>query len=148
MAGAIAIVLISAFFSIWLLSRKRQAAEEAAGMIFPDAMPANGVEIPLLDAYAGIKALAPITFTHNGIGPKLVLYEDRLDYKVFVSRSALFSEIEGLLAYRGRFFNRLLFKFTNSNLFFMAVLPDEKILERILRFFEAKGIYPDEKSRL
>ena len=146
--AALAIIFTATFFSFRILARKRKAVEEAVNMIFPDAMPAGGVEVPLLEAHSGLKALAPVTFTHNGIGPKLTLYDDRIEYKVFITRSAFISEIESLRAYRSRFYNRLLLKFINSNLYFMAVLPDEHILERILRFFEAKGIYPDEKSRL
>ena len=104
--------------------------------------------MPLLEAHSGLKALAPVTFAHTNIGPKLVLYEDRFEYKVYFKRSALYSDIESVRVYRSRFFNRMTVKFVNFNLFVSMTLPDERTLEKILQFLAAKGIYPDAKSRI
>jgi len=147
-AIALTVILTMTIISFRILGRRWKAVEKAVDMILPESMPAEGVEIPLVEAASGLKALAPVTFAHTNIGPKLILYENRFDYKVFFKRSALYSDIESLRVYRSRFFNRLTFKFFNSNLFVSFALPDEHILGRIVQFLSAKGVYPDEKSRL
>jgi hypothetical protein len=145
---AICLILFSLVISFRILVRKRKAVAAAWEKSFPNTMPVEGVDMPVLESYSGLKALAPVTFAQNGIAPKLIFYEDRFEYRVYRKRSALYSEVESLRAYRSRFYNRLQFKFTNSDLFFMVVLTDESILQKIVDFLGVKGIFLDDKSRI
>ena len=146
--AAVTLIFISAFISFGVFGRKRRAVSDAMNMLIPRELPAEGVRTPLIASYSGPKALAPVTFSHNNMFPQMTLFEDQFDYKVILKRSAYYSDVESLRAYKSRFYNRLIFKFFNTNLFFIAVLPNEELLDKILAFLAEKGIFPDEGSRL
>lgn len=141
----ITICMIFIFLIPW---KKQRAALLIIDSVIPNEIPAEGVQVPVLNAFAGFKGLAPITFSQNHINPKFILYENYFEYQVFLIKSAKYSEIESLRCYRGRFINKMLFKFSHSNVFYAIFLTDELVLERILVFLAAKGIFPDEGSRL
>ena len=145
--AAITIILISAFVSLRVFARKRKAVRSARDILLPNALPPEGVEIPLIAAYSGLKALAPVTFSQNNIYPRLILFEDHFDYKVILKKSAYYGDIEGLYSFRSRYYNKLRFHLYNSSLFFTAVLPDERMLEAVLSFLAAKGVHPQPGNR-
>jgi len=143
---AISIIVVSTFLSFYILKRKREAAQTFIESALLENIPTNGVEIPILQAYSGFKAFAPITFNGNNFNPKLVLYSDHFEYQVLFKKCAFYSDIESIRNHKSRFFNTLQIKFNNSAIFYKAVFGNPEVLQKVVDFFAERGIYPDEKS--
>lgn len=140
---AIGVIVISLFFSVRTLRRKYKAVDRAKELIIPNQIPHEGVNVPILEGLAGYKPFGPVTFWQNNFAPRLVLFEDHIEYKVFRKRTARYSEIEKIHAVRSKFFNRLRFSFQHTDVSFTAVFTEKELLERVLDFLEMKGIFAE-----
>ena len=65
-------------------------------MQFPDSIPAEGINIPLKMSFSGIKNLPLLSFTHNSINPKLLIFEDATETRVLRSKRRPIAEIESI----------------------------------------------------
>ena len=138
---AIGVIAIGVFFSVRTLRRKFKAVEGAKELIIPNQMPTEGVNIPILEALAGFKSFGPIIFWHNNIAPRLVLFEDHIEYQALRLKKARYYEIEEVHSIRGKFYNRMRINFKDTNVSFSAVFTDKELLERVLNFLETKGVF-------
>lgn len=137
---AIGIVIFGAAFSVLISSRKIRRVQHAAELVIPDCLPRDGVDVPLLAAYAGWKTLGTLTFAENNIRPELHLFDDRLAYKVFRHRGASYSDIEFVKGISQRFFNRMRFGFRDCSLSFIVDLADELEYQAVEDFLRRKGV--------
>lgn len=88
-----AIIAVVMFF-VWQFYKRKIDRINQMGSI-PQSIPTNGFEVPVLAAFTGLKRLPrQVSFAHNNINPSLTLYEYRLDCKVVLKKSILFSKIE------------------------------------------------------
>ena len=140
LTAAVTLILPGFIISLVIFRRKRQAEAAHIYTIVPDMLPAEGLEVPVLDTLAGLKAFAPVTFAQNRLNPKLVLFDDQMDYKVLRSRSAKYSEIESVHSYASRYYNRLQFNFRHTSMFLMAVFANADTLKSVVDFLASKGI--------
>lgn len=145
---AFIIILVSVLFSIHVYRRKRKAVSTAKELILPNQMPSKGVNVPVLEAFAGLKTFGPITFWHNNLCPALVLYEDHFEYQAFRMKSAQYSDIEMVRSFRSKYYNRMRIGFVNTDISFIVVFTDGEMMDRVLDFLEAKGIIPDIRDKI
>lgn len=138
---AIAIVLVGFLVSMVTLKKNRTAVGKATGKITPGTIPAEGIRIPILRTYFGLKRLAPVTFIENKFSPSLVLFNDHFEYRVLRRRSTGYDRIEAVFSYTSKYYNKLRINFTHSGAFFMVVFANQKALEEVLDFLKKKGIY-------
>lgn len=102
-------------------------------IILPLIMPSEGFSIPIAYAYIGSRNWN----VHNGLNPKLVLFEDKIKYRVIYSKEVKLSEIESLDLSRS--YNSILFKFKNGNKNFVAYTNPENV-KQLARYFASKGV--------
>ena len=141
LAIAAAIIGLGFLISMIILRRNRKAVSEIPSKINPDAIPTEGIRIPVLRTYSGLKRLAPVTFIENKISPRLVLFDDHFDYQVLHKRSVRYDKIEAVHSYTSKYYNKLRFDFTHSGVFFMVVFANKETLSSVLDFLKKKGVY-------
>jgi hypothetical protein len=138
---ATAIVGLGFLISMLILRRNRTAVSEIPFKINPKAIPTEGIRIPVLRTYSGLKRLAPVTFIENKIFPRLVLFDGHFDYQVLGKRSVRYDNIEAVHSYTSKYYNKLRFDFNHSGVFFMVVFANQETLYSVLDFLTNKGIY-------
>jgi hypothetical protein len=136
----IAVIIIGGVFAILITRRQIARAELAAKLIIPQLMPSEGVEIPIIRAYTGIKGWGALTVTQNSIKPLLRLFETQMDYRVFIPKTATYVEIEQVIGYCRRFFNYMRFEFRGRTQSFTAYLVNEEEYRAVENFLRRKGI--------
>jgi len=144
----IAVIMIGSAFSFIVFVRMKRAARKIGAEDLWHMSSVDGVDIPILESFSGLKWLVPLVFGRNHINPKLVLFPDHLDYKVLFRKSALYRDIASIRSFRSQFYNKVRFVFYDTPAFFTAVFGNEETLQAVLKFLAEKGILPDEKSRL
>ena len=90
---AILILFISGFNIYRIIIRPLLPKGKNTNTTLPEQLPAKGFDVPILDAYGGIKDVDHATVNQNFQKPRLILFEDHLDYKLFFRRSAKYSDI-------------------------------------------------------
>jgi len=106
----------------------------------PEQLPAKGFEVPIIDAYGGIKDVDHATVTQNVQKPRLILFEDHLDYKLFFRRSAKYSDILEVNCGSELMLYILQFTFDNRTLVLNVTLGNEQLYKQIKEFLSAKGV--------
>ena len=96
----------------------------------------------LIAGFGGLKFIPmPFVFSTNNFNPKLILYENHIEYRGgFVSRKLTYKNIEKIDVYfMGKFTNSLVIYKTNSVWTFVGNFRKKQQLKEFLAFFEAKG---------
>jgi len=138
--AALIIILIATTAAFFALSRKMRVVNKSKDFTIPVAIPTTGIEIPVLVTYSGPKGLALLNFSQNHINPRLVLYEDRMEYKVLARKAVNYSQIEYIRVLASPFFYRIQFAFYDRNTTFSPHLANREIVECLVDFFRARGI--------
>lgn len=113
---------------------------KTANMPLPEHMPAKGFEVPIVDAYGGIKDLDRASVTQNFQKPKLILFDDHLVYKLIFRRSARYSDILEVTA-EAQFLEHILtFTFKKRALVLTVSIADKKLHCQVMDFFSSKGV--------
>ena len=143
---AVALVTLSIFLSVFLLGVKKRALERTMELTIPDDLPTAGVDIPVVEACAGIKGLGALTLAQNRLSPGFLLFEDHLEYKVFFRRSARYSDIEEVKGVSQRYFNRMRFIFRARTLTLTIFLFSMREYSVLADFLRRKGIAVQTKN--
>jgi hypothetical protein len=106
----------------------------------PDNIPAKGFNVPLVDAYGGIKDIDRATVTQNFQKPRLILYEDHLVYKLIFRRSVKYSDILEVNAGTQFAEYYLEFTFKNRALVFTVTMLDQKMHQQVKDFLTARQV--------
>lgn len=109
-------------------------------MKIPDPIPADGVSIPLKVAFAGFKNVPLISFAHNSLAPRLLLFEDATQTRVIFSRRRLIAEIESIDVSKIRSNYHLKITWANRWSDFTAVVIGTENLLAAIEFFRRKGV--------
>lgn len=146
MIFSFAIIIIASVLSIFIYLRKRKSVRSIIPQDLIQSNTSSGLNIPILASYSGLKALAPLTFGHNTLNPKLIFFSDHFDYMVIFRKSAYYSDIAFIRSFRSRHYNRLRFAFKHKAADFTAVFGNETTLLAVLALLGEHGITPDVKS--
>jgi hypothetical protein len=137
---AIGVLFISGFNFYRIIIQPLLPKEKNTNTTLPEQLPAKGFEVPIVDAYGGIKDLDRATVSQNFQKPKLILFDDHLVYKLFFRRTAKYSDIlevncgsEFLLYY-------MQFTFNNRALVLNVSMGNEQLYTQIKDFLSAKGV--------
>jgi hypothetical protein len=137
---AILIVFISGFNIYRMIIRPLLPKEKNTNTTPPQQLPAEGFEVPIVDAYGGIKDMERSSITQNFQKPRLILYEDHLDYKLFFRRSAKYSDILEVNCGSEYMLHFLQFTFDNRALVLNVSMGNEQLYKQIKDFLSAKGV--------
>lgn len=125
---ATAVIGLGFLISMVILRRNRASVSDPISKINPNAIPTEGIRIPVLRTYSGLKRLAPITFIENKVSPRLVLFDDHFDYQVLRKRSARYDKVEAVHSYTSKYYNKLRIDFYQSGVFLMVVFANQETL--------------------
>lgn len=127
--GLLPLILLVGIFVLLIIKYRKE-------IYVPPVIPQEGINVPLINAYRGTWLFN----IHNGLYPKLRLFEDRFEYTIFGSASRRFDEIAGIgLGMTGVVFtNDLEIRFNNSRWAFHADMSKHNLKE-VLKFFQSKG---------
>jgi hypothetical protein len=137
---AMVVVSISGFTFYRTIIQPLLPKEKNTDTSLPKQLPVKGFEVPLIDAYGGIKDVDNATVTQNVQKPRLILFEDHLDYKLFFHRSAKYSDILEVNCGTELMLYFLQFTFNNKTLVLNVTLGDEQLYQQIKDFLNAKGV--------
>jgi hypothetical protein len=137
---AIVILFISGFNFYRIIIRPLLPKGKNTNTTLPEKLPIKGFELPIVDAYGGIKDLDRATFTQNFQKPRLILFEDHLDYKLFFRRSAKYSDILEVNCGSEFMLYFLQFTFNNRTLVLNVTMGNEQLYQQIKEFLSAKGV--------
>jgi len=137
---AVVILFISGFNFYRIIIRPLLPKKNTVDLTLPEEMPEKGFDVPILDAYGGIKDLDRATVTQNFQKPRLILFDDHLDYKLFFRRSARYSDILEVNCGSELMLYFLQFTFNNRTLILNVTLGNEKLYTQIKDFLSAKGV--------
>ena len=132
--AAVIILLASGFTFYRTIIQPLLSKGYNANITLPEQIPAKGFNVPIVDAYGGIKDLERATVT------KLILFNDHLDYKLIFRRSARYSDILEVNAGSEFLQHFLQFTFNNRTLVLTVVMGDEKLQKQVKDFLSAKGV--------
>ena len=138
--GAIIILFISGFTFYRTIIQPLLPKGSNAVITLPEQLPAKGFNVPIVDAYGGIKDVDRATVTQNFQKPKLILFEDHLDYKLFFRRSAKYSDVLEVNCGSELMLYMLQFTFNNRALVLNVTMGDEQLYQQIKKFLSAKGV--------
>ena len=138
--GAIIILFISGFTFYRTIIQPFLPKGSKAAITLPEQLPAEGFKVPIVDAFGGIKDVDRATVTQNFQKPKLILFEDHLDYKLFFRRSAKYSDILEVTCGSELMLYMLQFTFNNRALVLNVTMGDEQLYQQIKKFLSAKGV--------
>ncbi len=138
--AAVIILLASGFTFYRTIIQPLLSKGNNANITLPEQIPAKGFNVPIVDAYGGIKDLERATVTQNFQKPKLILFNDHLDYKLIFRRSARYSDILEVNAGSEFLQHFLQFTFNNRTLVLTVVMGDEKLQKQVKDFLSAKGV--------
>jgi len=138
--GAIIILFISGFTFYRTIIQPLLLKGSSAPVTLPEQLPAEGFNVPFVDAYGSIKDVDRATVTQNFQKPKLILFEDHLDYKLFFRRSAKYSDILEVNCGSELMLYMLQFTFNNRALVLNVTMGDEQLYQQIKKFLSAKGV--------
>jgi hypothetical protein len=106
----------------------------------PDKIPANGFNVPLADAYGGIKDVDRATVTQNFQKPKLILFEDHLVYRLIFRRIVKYSDILEVNAGTQFAEYYLQFTFKNRALVLTVTMLDQKMHQQLKDFLSTRHV--------
>jgi hypothetical protein len=141
-----AVIGVSFMVSMLLLRKNKALVSEKISGINANSISSEGMQIPVLRTYSGLKVLYPVTFLENKISPRLILHSDHFEYRILRKRSSRYETIERVDSYTSKYYNKLTFRFTDSSVFFMAVFGNQETLTSVLDFLAKKGIYPQKRK--
>ena len=137
---AILIFFISGFNIYRIIIRPLLPKEKNTNTTLPAQLPAKGFEVPIVDAHGGIKDVDRATVSQNFQKPRLILFEDHLDYKLFFRRSAKYSDILEVNCGSEYMLYFLQFTFNNRALVLNVTMGNEQLYTQIKEFLSAKGV--------
>ena len=109
-------------------------------VVIPDPLPANGFKVPLRATFTGPKSAPLVALSHNSMFPLLKLYNDSVEFRVFIQRRKSYTDIERVEIARSFLTDNVIFVWKDSVFTFTANVSGEKILQELARFLQRHGV--------
>ena len=134
----ILIFIFSALAAVFIY--KMSVIRQAAQFKLPGQFPWEGVRIPVLSIFRSAKGLGLFSLSDNNMNPRLILYENRLEYRVLFTNTIVFDQIERVqaLSWGCLYFVRFLLK--DRNMTVGVRFSNARIRDDLTAFFRRKGI--------
>ena len=137
---SISIILIAVMILALAFRKQVKIYETSSDFRIPDILPSTGVEIPIWVSYSGVKWLRGLSLSKNVFNSKLVLFEDYMEYRTLILKTANYSQIKHVRLTSFLFFYLIRFTFNDRALTFSALVTDKDMLEHLAAFFRARNI--------
>ena len=137
---ALAIIILGLFALIFFLRRQARIFRQSQDFTLPDNLPSTGVDIPVIGSYSGIKGSIYLTIGENTFNPKLILYDNSMEYRMLVLKRVDYSQIESVQEISFLFSHYLKISFYDQFFTFSVRLANQEIMHKIADFFHSRGI--------
>ncbi len=142
------IIILLVVILIIVLRRRRGRSDhqEIERLQNLQIIPPEGVSARITQSFSGLKPLGGgFGISHNNLNPKLILYDDRIEYRVILKGSKRYGDIEQVKVRGGR---QVQFDFYGSLLTLSVWLANSEDRLTLLNFLRSRGVNLDEKARV
>lgn len=105
----------------------------------PDPLPPDGVPIPILATFVGLRGVPLLSLGHNSLRPIFRLYPDAIETRVYRKRRRPYSEIERVHVVTAPWTRNVEIDWRGSVLTFAANVRQEPWRRAVLRFLADRG---------
>lgn len=106
----------------------------------PYVLPPEGVAIPLLASFTGLRGVPLLSLSRNSINPALHLHPDRVVYRVVGRRTKPLANIRQVTVMTAPFTRNVDFEFLDSMFSFTANVKDDAWRLWLLRQLQERGV--------
>ncbi|HKY08218.1 MAG TPA: hypothetical protein VJQ55_08255 [Candidatus Binatia bacterium] len=115
-------------------------------MAIPDPLPESGLSIPLRASFLVFKIFPLFGMATNNAAPRLVLFNDRIEFRVIASQARRYEELEYIDALQTFGTQNIILCWRRRFFAFSANLGDKGRLFDLLRFFQRRRINLTERA--
>ncbi len=139
----VVIILVAVLVFILLRRRRLDEGRESIGMLSDlQIIPPEGIHVAVTQTFSGLKPLGGgVGISHNNMNPRLVLYDDRIEYRVIIKTSRRYGDIERVKVFGKR---QLRFVFYGQILTFSAWLSNPEDRATLVDFLRSRGVNIEE----
>jgi hypothetical protein len=113
----------------------------------PKPLPPDGYSIPLRAAFLVFKKFPLLGIAKNNAAPRLVLFDDRIEFRVIARQHRQFEDLENVDARQTLGTQNIILSWRRGLLAFSANLGTEDSLVELLKFFRERGTHLNERAR-
>ncbi|OGC06537.1 hypothetical protein A2526_04895 [candidate division WOR-1 bacterium RIFOXYD2_FULL_36_8] len=106
----------------------------------------EGLQIPIIGAYTGIKDIPYWAIARNTFNPFLKIFPDKIEYRVILKHKKNLDQIESIDCYELIGIKNIRFNFADSPFSFSANLLNVENLKKVLQYFKNNGIKLSDKA--
>ena len=134
----ILIFIFSALAAVFIY--KMSVIRQAAQFNLPAQLPWEGIRVPSLSIFRSVRGLGLLSLSDNNMNPRLILYENRLEYRVLFTNTIDYDQIERIQAASWGCLHFLRFLLKDRNMTVGVRFSNARIRDDLAAFFRQKGI--------
>jgi hypothetical protein len=134
----ILIFIFSALAAVFIY--KMSVIRQAAQFNLPAQLPWEGIRVPSLSTFRSVRGLGLLSLSDNNMNPRLILYENRLEYRVLFTNTIAYDQIERIQAVSWGCLHFLRFLLKDRNMTVGVRFSNARIRDDLAAFFRQKGI--------
>ena len=134
----ILIFIFSALAAVFIY--KMSVIRQAAQFNLPAQLPWEGIRVPSLSIFRSVRGLGLLSLSDNNMNPRLILYENRLEYRVLFTNTIDYDQIERIQAVSWGCLHFLRFLLKDRNMTVGVRFSNVRIRDDLAAFFRQKGI--------
>ncbi len=115
-------------------------------MTIPHPLPDGGFSVPLRASFLVFKKFPLFGIATNNAAPRLVLFNDRIEFRVIAIQTRRYEDLEYIDALQSLGTQNIILCWRRRFFAFSANLGDEGRLVELLRFFERRRITLTERA--
>ena len=134
----ILIFIFSALAAVFIY--KMSVIRQAAQFNLPAQLPWEGIRVPSLSIFRSVRGLGLLSLSDNNMNPRLILFENRLEYRVLFTNTIAYDQIECIQAVSWGCLHFLRFLLKDRNMTVGVRFSNARIRDDLAAFFRQKGI--------
>ena len=134
----ILIFIFSALAAVFIY--KISVIRQAAQFKLPGQLPWEGIRVPSLSTFRSVRGLGLLSLSDNNMNPRLILFENRLEYRVLFTNTIAYDQIERIQAVSWGCLHFLRFLLKDRNMTVGVRFSNVRIRDDLAAFFRQKGI--------
>lgn len=138
-----AVIILVAVLAFIFMRRRRldEGRESIAQLGNLQIIPPEGIDVPVTQTFSGLKPLGAVGISHNNMNPRLVLYDERIEYRVIIKTSRRYGDIERVKIVGNR---QLRFIFYGQFFTLSTWLSNAEDRATLVNFLRSRGVNIEE----
>ena len=131
----------------WASIKSETAVGPSVLPSFSKTIPAQGIAVPVVATFTGFKPIPVLSLAHNsGLGSRLRLFEDKIEYFVLTNSTARLSDIEEVDVDETIATESAVISFRTSPFTFAANFYRKENLKAVLQYFKQRNVKLTQKA--